>query len=64
MNYKQFLWFCLEYNTKLTNNAPALAAEMAHSFLLFFMITQFAGSVQFQSKIDWILRKNIIKFEE
>ena len=31
---------------------------MAHSFLNFFMITQFAGSIQFQSKIDWNLQKN------
>jgi len=43
--------------TKLTNNLPA---EMANSFLNPFMITQFARLIQFQSKIDLILRKIII----
>jgi len=48
--------FRIQYETSVTYNLPA---EMAHSFLI-FMITQFAGSVQFQSKIDLILRKIMI----
>jgi len=43
------LFYTFLSKTKLTYNLPA---EMTHSFRIVFIITQFAGLIQFQSKID------------